>query len=312
MPVSRRSETLAERLGFDLLLLGRSGFRRPWTAPFAYPAMAVRTVAALVRRRPRAAVVVAPPFVAPLVAVPIMVVLRGRLAVDIHSGALLDRRWRWAVPILAWLCRRSELALVTLDDLGSRLRRMGVETATVPDPLPRFDTMLPPRQPGNRVVAICGWGDDEPIESLVDAARGKPWQLRITGRPRRALDLPPNVELTGFLADDAFVRAVADADVVVVLTTRDATLLSGAWEALALGRPLVLSATKALRATFGPGPTYVESTPAGIAEGIQRVLAEPSAATAATVELRDRFQRDNDAALAAVATRLLRPRRSRP
>ncbi len=138
MPNSQRSTTIADRLGFDLVLIGRSGFRRAWTAPLAYPWSAIRTIGTLLSRRPRAAIVVAPPFVASLVALPFLAVLRAPFAIDAHTGALLDRRWRWSVPILAWLGRRSVAVVVTLTSLEAPLAARGVPTLVVPDPLPRL------------------------------------------------------------------------------------------------------------------------------------------------------------------------------
>jgi glycosyltransferase involved in cell wall biosynthesis len=299
MPVSQRSRTLADRLGWDLALVGRRGFRRAWTAPLAYPLSAWRTVAALVRGRPRAIIVVAPPFVAPLVVLPLAAMLRARWAVDIHTGALVDRRWRWSIPILAWACRRSAAAVVTLPTLASLLEARGVSTVVLPDPLP---TLVPSDRTASAgpgaptVVAVTGWGDDEPLEALVEAASGRSWSLVLTGRPRRQLSTPPNVRLAGFLDDQAYVDLLAAAAVVVVLTRRGDTLLSGGWEAIALGRPLVLSGTPAIRATFGDEVTLVDDTPAGIAAGIERALADPDGEARMT-GVRDRFERENGAAL---------------
>jgi glycosyltransferase involved in cell wall biosynthesis len=322
MPVSQRSSTIAQRLGFDLVLIGRSGFRRAWTAPLAYPWSAIRTIATLVRRRPRAAIVAAPPFVAALVALPFLAALRAPLAIDAHTGALLDRRWRWSVPILAWLGRRSVAVVVTLPSLEEPLVALGVPTLVIPDPLPRLSPgdrapergVAADRGPadgpaadpaGGRpsVVAVCGWGLDEPIDALVASAEGRPWHLTITGRPSRAVPTPPNVRLAGFLDHAAYVALLAAADVVVVLTERDDTLLSGAWEAIALERPLVLSGTRALRSTFGEEVTYVEPDAAAIAAGIDATLADETAATR-VAGLRVRFAADNDAALARLAERL--------
>ena len=94
---------------------------------------------------------------------------------------------------------------------------------------------------------------------------------------------------------------------VVVLTTRDDTLLSGAWEAIALGRPLVLSDTVALRSTFGEGPSWVRPEPEAIAAGIDAALADPDRARASTAALRKRFAAANDAALDGLRERLVSP-----
>jgi glycosyltransferase involved in cell wall biosynthesis len=312
MAVSRRSDTIATRLGLDRLLLGRSGFRRPWTAPLAYPLLAARSIGAIARRRPRAIVVVAPPFLAPLVVMPLARLLRARVAIDIHTGALLDRRWRWSVPLLAWACRRADAAIVTLPSLADNLRKRGIAPLVIPDPLPDLAASAPRRRTAGdearEVVAVCGWGDDEPIEALVDAARGRSWQLVLTGRPRRPVSLPPNVHLTGFLDDVSYVQRLGRAAAVVVLTTREDTLLSGAWEAISLGRPLVLSHTAALRETFGAGPAYVAPEPGSIAAGIEATLADPDRARAATRALRKKFGAANDAALAMLHQRLVSPR----
>jgi Glycosyl transferases group 1 len=313
MPVSQRSTTIADRLGYDLVLIGRSGFRRAWTAPFAYPLSAIRTIAALIRLRPRAAIVAVPPFVAPLVAWPFLAVLRAPFAVDVHSGAVLDRRWRWSLGLVAAVARSSAAAIVTLPSLEGPFRDRGAQTLVIPDPLPDVTTPdgeradddgIPTGVPGTPlVVAVCGWGLDEPIEALVASADARPWHLVLTGRPRRALNVPANVTLAGFLDDQAYRRLLARADAVVVLTDREDTLLSGAWEAIALGRPLVVSGTAALRSTFGDAVGYVDSERTTIAAGIDAILADPQAS--ARVEgLRERFARDNDAALAGLAARL--------
>lgn len=311
MPVSQRSTTIADRLGFDLVLVARSGFRRPWTAPLAYPISAARTIRAIVRLRPRAAIIAVPPFVAPLVAMPFLAALRAPFAIDVHSGAVLDRRWRWALGIIGAIGRRSVGAVVTIASLEGPLRERGVETMVIPDPLPRLapvpDTPLSKAAGRPVVVAICGWGSDEPIEELVASATGRAWQLVLTGQPRRTFDPPPNVTLAGFLDHEDYVARLAAADAIVVLTERDDTLLSGAWEAIALGRPLVVSGTAALRSTFGEGVVYVGGDAESIGGGIDRVLADKRA-PAAVAALRERFARDNDAVLGTLAARLERPR----
>jgi glycosyltransferase involved in cell wall biosynthesis len=204
--------------------------------------------------------------------------------------------------------------VVTLPSLEAPLTARDVPTLVVPDPLPRLASPSSSGAAGAtgdgrvgpaRVVAVCGWGLDEPIEALAAAADGRPWHLTLTGRPRRELSTPANVTLAGFLDDATYVDLLAAADAVVVLTDREDTLLSGAWEAIALARPLVLSGTRALRETFGDAVTYVDSDATSIAAGIDAVLAEDAtAAQAASAALRDRFATANDAALQRLADRL--------
>lgn len=277
VPYSQRSATLAERMGYRLHLLKRAGYRQPWTAMLTYPLLLWRTIMALIRWRPRSVIVIAPPFVAPAAVVVMARLMRARVVVDVHSGALLDRRWRWSVPILAWAARRAGLAVVTLPSLADHLQRRDVHTLVLPDPLPRLP-FSSPGDPGDSrpsVVAICGWGSDEPLDELIEAVRSQPWHVSLTGDAPRPLDrLPANVRSTGFLDRHEYGSLLAAADVIVVLTRRDETLLSGAWEALSLGRPLVVSATPALRSAFGPIIASAGATALSIREAVTAALAD--------------------------------------
>ena len=272
-------------------------------------------MAAMLRYRPRSILVIAPPIVAPLLVWPFAAALGAPFAIDVHSGAVLDRRWAWSRPLLRWLCRRAACAIVTLESLAIPLRKAGATVVVLPDPVPdlslperrRLDRRAPDAPP--RAVAICGWGDDEPLEALVAAAAGRSWLLIITGRPRRAITAAPNVTFSGFLADEAFVSTLASADALVALTTREDTLLSGAWEALAVGRPLVLSDTDALRSTFGDGPVYVAGADGqAIADGIQRAIQGGEDAGSRVTELATRFRASTTERLRDVASTLgIRP-----
>jgi glycosyltransferase involved in cell wall biosynthesis len=79
----------------------------------------------------------------------------------------------------------------------------------------------------------------------------------VTGNYRKAGIVPPtdapNVTFTGFLADPDYVALLGRADVVIVLTSDDDLLNCGAYEALALDKPLILSDTKAIREYSGWG-----------------------------------------------------------
>ncbi len=55
---------------------------------------------------------------------------------------------------------------------------------------------------------------------------------------------------------------------IVVLTTRPATLLSGGYEAMALGRPLVISDHGVLRDYFGDAAVYATRVRASMSRAV--------------------------------------------
>ena len=313
MSTSQRSTALARRLGFDLLLLGRPGFRRPWTAPFAYPLLLVRSAREILRRRPQAVLVVAPPIVAPMIVVPIARLAGARVGIDIHSGAFLDRRWRWSMPILRLLGSRASANVVTLQSLAHLMGRASDRTFVLPDPFPSFPApaepdgaeSLPQGDAQPTVVAIAGWGDDEPLRELAEAATDQPWALLITGRPRWKLDLPPNASLTGFITEIAYAETLRRADVLVVLTTRSETLLSGAWEGIALHKALVLSGTTALRETFGESVVYAEPTVESIRSSVGDALASRGEFEARAARLANRLETESGARISQLLAALV-------
>jgi glycosyltransferase involved in cell wall biosynthesis len=278
MPVCPRCSSLGRDLGFDVVLLGRRGFRRPWTALLTYPRLVLGSVREIRRRRPSAVVVIAPPVIAPLVILPAARTVGAKVAIDVHSGALLDRRWRWSVPLLRLLAWRSSASIVTLDSLVERLGRPARRVIVMPDPLPEIaprEGQSPPPREGTTpplVVCVAGWGSDEPLAEVGAAATGQSWQLAISGKPKWDVSLPANATLTGFLGEAEYGSMLDAADVVLALTTRQETLLAGAWEGIARGRALVLSDTPALRSTFGEAAVYVAPDRRSIAAGVNQAL----------------------------------------
>jgi glycosyltransferase involved in cell wall biosynthesis len=108
----------------------------------------------------------------------------------------------------------------------------------------------------NLVVIISSFMSDEPIGAIVSAAGMLPeLQFAFTGDSKRlgwnTCELPPNVRLTGYLAERAFWKLLSQAALVCDLTLKPDCLVCGAYEALALGKPMVLSDNQATREIFG-------------------------------------------------------------
>jgi glycosyltransferase involved in cell wall biosynthesis len=127
-------------------------------------------------------------------------------------------------------------------------------------------------------VVVNSFSVDEPLDAIIEAARlvGDA-RFFVTGDTRYATPAhlngrPSNLTFTGFLSEEAYAGLLRAADVVLVLTTHDLTMQRGAYEAVALGRPLVTSDWPILRETFSRGTLHVQNTAEAIARGIRVAL----------------------------------------
>lgn len=265
----------------------------PLTVVPKYLLQAIETVGILFRERPGAAFVMSPPVFAPLV-VALVCVLRGiPFVIDAHSSAFLDRRWRHFQGLQAWLCRKAATTIVHNPTLASRVRALGAHATLVPDVPIEFGRGHFPITASFSAAAACSFNHDEPVAELVDAARRMPHvQLFITGdaeRMARSLraSLPPNVILTGFLSTGDYGALFSGVDVVIALTTRPATMLRSAYEAIYAGTPVIVSDSDVLRAAFPMGAVHVVNDGPAIAAALETIRSDGARYRARARELRE-------------------------
>ena len=286
-PTAPRSQRLAAALGAEMHKVHILGFQRPLIAPLKYPALAVVSWFLLWRRRPRVVLVQNPPIFLVL-----MVALYARLTgtgyiIDTHTGGLMGYKWAWSVPLHRWLSRQALATIVTNAELRDRLLgRSGGQRFRVlmlgDPPVEWGHSTLPPIPvpEARHAVVIATYTSDEPIEEVFAAACQLPdVSFSITGDARRLsaavrARCPKNVRLTGWLSDADYGKLVCSANVVIALTTRNHTLLCGAWEALYAGQPLVTSDWPVLRLAFPQGAVFTGATAQEIAAAINLALAQ--------------------------------------
>lgn len=305
IPFHGRSEGLAEGLGLPAVWMPWAGAGSPAATAVGYLRSAARTVR-VVLALPRGALVVVmcPPVFAVLVAVLAGRVRGVRVVADLHSGALNDPRWAWSRGLLRWCAARCSGLVVTNLALLEGSGLTGRPVVVLHDP----PTSLVPggRLPdlGDRplVVFPASGAADEPLSELVAAARllGDRATVVVTGR-HPALADEPAVRLPGFLDTEVYAQLLARADVVLALTTREATMQRAGYEALELGRPLVCSDTAVLREAFGSAAVFTAADPQSLADAVLRALADGERLSAATTALRDRMHADTTAALGRLA-----------
>jgi hypothetical protein len=298
-----RSRDLAHALGAEAVFIGVPKRRRRWQAPFRWLAAAVVTTVTLVRRRPRALIVMAPPTLLSALALVWGKVTRTPVAIDAHTNAVLALQTGRPRRGLRFTSRFAAVTIVTNSQLATVLSA-SVDAVIVHDPITPSGSAVD--APFN-VVAPLSWEADEPFGFIVDAARACPdVPFVATGRPPesvRAAELPSNLTLTGFLSTAEYADLISRAGVVLALTTREATMQRAGYEAMALGIPVIASGTAVLREFFGAAGLYVASG-ADLAAAVAQAQRERPNFVDAMRARRDEMEREFARALSEVKAAL--------
>jgi glycosyltransferase involved in cell wall biosynthesis len=278
-PYCSRSDNTARELGGTSHMVYRASLGSSvWTVWLKYLAQAIDTFRILAREQPDVVFVMSPPVFAVLT-VWLWCRLRGApYVVDAHTAAFLHPRWKHWQWLHNALCRRAATTIITNEHLAARLRSAGAHTTTIRDVPVRYAVTDAFRPEGPFSVAVvCSFNYDEPIAEIITAAADLDGiRFYMTGDPQH-LDrfdlrsLPPNVTLTGFLSDEAYGSLITNSDAVLTLTTRDHTMLRGAYEAVYQGTPVIISDWPILREAFNHGAVHVDNTAPGIAAGIREM-----------------------------------------
>lgn len=263
---------------------GRRLRKFPFLLPVRYLEQARLTWKRLRDEKPRALLVQSPPVFAALVVAAYARRTGARWVIDLHTGPFTSRRWSWSLPIHRWLAPRAAATLVHGSPMLARTADWQglVLNSEEPPPTVPFDPH-PARDARFRVQVISSFSPDEPLESVLAAASRLPdVAFHITGDLHLAPShltarAPQNVTFTGFLSRPDYFRDMASARAVMVLSTYPGAIRMGAWEAMYLGQPLILSDHPLLREYFQCGAIFVANTPAAIANGIRLMKLEESA-----------------------------------
>lgn len=292
-PYCRRSDAIAEQIGAQSHLIHYLRFKVPAVAPVKYLLQGLRTAWILLRDRPSRVLVAAPPVVAPLVIWFGSLLLRYRFVIDAHSGVFQHSRWIWALPLQRFLARRALATVVTNERMAGIVRAWGGRAVLVQDLALQLDPAgTASRHVGFHVVFICTHSADEPVEAVVEAARMTPdVTFSFTGDPAYAPkgfreSLPRNVKLPGFTPDAEYLALLRGADAILVLTREDDTMQRGAYEAMALEKPLITSDWQLLRQVFARGTIHVDNSPQAIAQAVKKIRQSPHSYSLEMAKLR--------------------------
>lgn len=277
-PYDKRNETIAAALGAECHFICSLKKRTPWNAPLRYLVQTLKTLLLLWRKRPGTVLVTNPPVFAAATVALHCAIFGGRFIMDCHSGALADR-WRLFQGLHRFVARKAALVVITNETFQAVYRAWGARTHIISDIVMKIPCEKPAAlREGFHVMVICSFDPDEPIAEILAAAAELPEvSFMVTGNFQRlAPELlgssTPNVTFTGFLPDDDYFALLHACQAVMVLVDTEDTMQQGAYEAVSVKKPMVLSDWRLLRESYPCGAVFVANEPASIRAGVLRLI----------------------------------------
>jgi len=277
----RRTISLASQLGAKLAIIEVKANR-----PLRYLLSFLKTIPLLFAARHSIVIVQNPSMLLAFICVTLRPLFNYKLIIDRHSNFLFSVKGKLSLSQRAFMFlsrftnKNADLVLVTNSTIASLVKNDGGKPFVLPDPFPTMpEIKTNPKAASFELLFVCSWSDDEPIAELFAAASKLSSALKIyvSGKPKFQYKnlintKPNNIELTGFVDDTQFFELMARVDAVIAISKAPATLVCGAYEAIALGKPVLVGDSKELKEYFSSGVLYTNSTPEDIYEKIQQLI----------------------------------------
>lgn len=242
-----------------------------------YSKCLIKTLKILMNEKPDYVAAQNPSIILALAIVLLKPFFRYTYIIDAHNSGLLPLEGRnKALNIAAKILQRlSDWTIVTNLASAEIVNHNKGKAVVLPDRLPqpyKANSVL--KLDGKINLAfICSFSLDEPYKEVIEAAKSIPDDIYIyiTGRYKNKIeenDLPPNVKLLGYVPDNQYWALISSVDGIMVLTTRENCLVCGAYEAVSLKKPMILSNTRAITTYFRSGSIYAEPNVDSIKDSI--------------------------------------------
>lgn len=275
----RRSRELAKAFGSKYMCLIHDGHML-----VRYFVLSMKTLNLILKVRPKVVFCQNPSIVLNFLLVIFKKIFNYKLIVDRHSNFKFrfqnskNPKWLLFNYLSKVTLKKSDLIIVTNEFLRSYVESLGGKAAVLEDKLPHLNYIGTTKLEGQvNFVFISTFSDDEPIIEIAEAAQNLPdfIKIYITGNYRkyRKLDLlnkinKGNLIFTGFLPETNYQSLLNSADIIVVITDQEHTLTCGAYEAVELEKPMVLSNTSCIKNYFNKGAIYSTPTSEGLASSL--------------------------------------------
>lgn len=276
--IQRRNRSLSAKLNATLYEITANGPR--WKR---YPSLILRTLRILFKTKPSFVFSQNPSLLLAALVVAYGKINNSTIIVDAHNAGIfpLEGKNTLLNKIAKIVNSHSDKVIVSNTSLKRFINKNNDDVLAIPDPIPTISkhSEYPFTQSKFNLVFICSWAEDEPYKEVLMIAEklSDIVNIHITGNSHNKEksvpgSLPKNVTLTGFLSNHRYEDLLVACDAVMVLTTRDNCLVCGAYEGVAVEKPMLLSNKKALVEYFNKGCIYTDNSDLDIENCIRDLL----------------------------------------
>ena len=206
-----------------------------------------------------------------------------KIIIDAHNVGIMFENKRKSIRFLGQLCndfiiKNTDMVIVTNDGLADTVKEKGGYPFVLEDPLPelKYETEL--KLDGEKkIFLICSFSNDEPYLNVFKAIEklGNKVILYVSGNYKKInpnIHFPENIVFTGYVNEYHFNSILFASDLIIDLTLRENCLVCGAYEAIQMDKPLLLSETEAQKNYFGRLAYYTNNTTVDIHDAISSIL----------------------------------------
>jgi len=268
----RRNKGISAALGFTLFEFVYNESRI-----IRYVKSIAKTINILIQEKPEIVVAQNPSILLATLVVLLKHVFHYKCVIDAHNAGLFpcDNKITILTLCSKMIQRLADITIVTNEQLASIVKNNGGTAIVLPDKIPDLPINIEiiNLRGATNIVFICSFSSDEPFNEVIEAAKHLPEDITIyiTGKYTGKVDpdtVPSNVVLAGFIPESEYWSLISSADAIMVLTTRENCLVCGAYEAVSIRKPMILSKTSAIMDYFSLGCMYTSPDSINIQKAI--------------------------------------------
>lgn len=274
----QRTRTLCTKLGITLCekLNPHKGVKR-------YISLLISTIRTIHKEKPDVLITQNPSVILCVLALVLRPIYRYRLFIDAHNEAITPYiHDNFVFRLIAkQLAKKADLVIVTNKVLSNTVNSYGGNSFILPDLLPdTLNNSAPAPRPRGyfQITLISTYAPDEPYQNVFEAICQLDDNIKmfVTGKIPKHLQtdhIDSRIHLTGYLSDHDYEQLLHESDLIIDLTTMENCLVCGAYEALAIEKPMVLSKDPVNEELF-PCAVLTHNDAISIARSIKSALSD--------------------------------------